>query len=165
MVLCQMENFGFIEWNDARIAALAASGDAAGAQECRWQMFQRTLEERYLRAYLRELPDFEDVEAEGEALDWAETAEDVHRVLALLANWPALDRASRLVINRISEMDGNAYYILSPVADLLQAKYPLASVLLRRSLIEATLNGAKSTRYKHAAAASAGNRDARSTNQ
>jgi len=61
-----------------------------------------------------------DVEVEREALDWAETAEDVHRVLALLANWPALDRASRLVINRISEMNGNAYYILSPVAELLQ---------------------------------------------
>ena len=47
-------------------------------------------------------------------------------------------------------MDGNAYYILSPVAEHLQAKFPLASALLRRSLIEATLNGAKSTRYKHA---------------
>jgi hypothetical protein len=143
-------NFGFNEWNDARIVALAASGDGAGAQDRRWQMFQRTLDDRYLRDYLKDLPDFEDVEAEREALDWAEKAEDVHRVLALFANWPALDRASRLVINRISEMDGNAYYILSPVAEHLQAKFPLASALLRRSLIEATLNGAKSTRYKHA---------------
>ncbi len=143
-------NFGFMEWNDARIAALAANGDGAGAQDRRWQMFQRTLDDRYLRDYLKDLPDFEDVEAEQEALDWAEKAEDVHRVLALFAYWPALDRASRLVISRISEMDGNAYYILSPVAEHLQAKFPLASALLRRSLIEATLNGAKSTRYKHA---------------
>jgi hypothetical protein len=142
--------FGFIEWNDARIAALAASGDEAGAQNRRWQMFQRTLDDRYLREYLRELPDFEDVDAEQKALAWAETAEDVHRALALLTYWPAHDRASRLVLSRISEMDGNAYYILSPVAESLQAKYPLAAVLLRRSLIEATLNGAKSTRYKHA---------------
>ena len=36
-------NFGFIEWNDARIAALAASGNGADAQDRRWQMFQRTL--------------------------------------------------------------------------------------------------------------------------
>ena len=144
-------HFGFIEWNDARIAALAAAGDGAGAQDLRWQMFQRTLDDRFLRDYLKDLPDFEDIEAEQEALDWAEKAEDVHRVLALFANWPALDRASRFVINRISEMDGNAYYVLSQVADLLQAKFPLSSVLLRRSLIEATPNGAKSPRYKHAA--------------
>lgn len=96
------------------------------------------------------MPDFEDVEAEQKALDWAEKTEDVHRVLTLLANWPALDHDARLVINRISEMDGNAYYLLSPVAEQLQAKFPLASAVLRRLLIEATLNGAKSTRYKHA---------------
>lgn len=32
--------FGFTEWSDARIAALAASGDGASAQDLRWQMFQ-----------------------------------------------------------------------------------------------------------------------------
>ncbi|MGH1481461.1 MAG: DUF6880 family protein [Geminicoccales bacterium] len=52
------------------------------------------MERRYLRAYLKGLPNFEDVEAEREALDWAENAEDVLWILALFANWPALDRAS-----------------------------------------------------------------------
>lgn len=143
-------DFGLIEWNDAKIVALLAIGNTPAAQERRWQMFQRTLDDRYLRDYLKVLPDFDDVEAEDRALTWVENAGDIHRALAFLTYWPALDRASRLVLNRFSEMDGNAYYILSPVAENLEGKYPLSAVLLRRALIEATLNGAKSKRYKHA---------------
>jgi hypothetical protein len=144
-------DFGLIEWNDAQIAALLATENEGAAQERRWQMFQRTLDDRYLRDYLKVLPDFDDVEAENRALTWVETSEDVHHALAFLTYWPALDRASRLVLNRISEIDGNAYYILSPVAESLEGKYPLSAVLLRRALIEDTLNGAKSKRYKHGA--------------
>ena len=34
---------------------------------------------------------------------------------------------------------------------LIEGKYPMAATLLRRAMVEDTLNGAKSTQYKHAA--------------
>ena len=46
---------------------------------------------------------------------------------------------------------GNLYYLLDPTARLIEGKHALAATLLRRAMIEDTLDGAKSTRYKHAA--------------
>jgi len=143
--------FGRREWSDARIATFAALDRHDEAQSLRWNMFQSTLDPQYIRSYLGELPDFDDVEAEIKALDWLETHEKVDRALAFLIEWPAPDRAARLVETRYSDLDGNAYYVLSPAADALSGKFPLAATLLRRALVETTLNGAKSTRYKHAA--------------
>ena len=40
--------------------------------------------------------------------------------------------------------------LLSPAAEALEGKYPLAAVLMRRALVDHTLSQAKSTRYKHA---------------
>src|ERR1700739_3280331 len=61
---------------------------------------------------------------------------------------PAL---AQLALTRASEIDGNFYYLLDPMARLIEGKHPLAATLLRRAMIEDTLNGAKSSRYKHAA--------------
>jgi hypothetical protein len=55
------------------------------------------------------------------------------------------------VIERAPEIDGNLYFLLDPAAQLIEGKHPMAATLLRRAMIEDTLNGAKSTRYKHAA--------------
>ena len=50
-----------------------------------------------------------------------------------------------------AEIDGNLYYLLDPAARQIEGKHPLAATLLRRAMIEDTLDGTKSTRYKHAA--------------
>jgi hypothetical protein len=42
-------------------------------------------------------------------------------------------------------------YTIKPSNRSDGAKHPLAATLLRRAMIEDTLNGAKSSRYKHAA--------------
>ena len=55
------------------------------------------------------------------------------------------------MLTRASEIDGNFYFLLDPIARLIEGKHPLAATLLRRAMIEDTLNGAKSSRYKHAA--------------
>ncbi len=52
---------------DLRIAALDALGRKAEAQDLRWTTFQRFLSAEHLRAHLRGLPDFDDVEAEERA--------------------------------------------------------------------------------------------------
>jgi Family of unknown function (DUF6880) len=41
--------------------------------------------------------------------------------------------------------------LLDPAAGALEGKHPLAVVLLRRALIEVTLQKGRATRYKHAA--------------
>jgi hypothetical protein len=55
------------------------------------------------------------------------------------------------VLERRAEIDGNAYHLLDPAARLLEGKHPLAATILRRGMIDDTLDGAKSTRYGHVA--------------
>jgi hypothetical protein len=74
----------------------------------------------------------------------------VHAALAFLINWPALDRAARVVDARIEEIDGDFHELLDPAASTLEGKHPLAAVLLRRRPIDFTLQKARSTRYRHA---------------
>ena len=61
-------HFGQAEWTDARIAALDAVQRTDEAQALRMAIFQAQLSSVHLRAYLDRLPDFEDVEAEDQAL-------------------------------------------------------------------------------------------------
>ena len=71
--------------------------------------------------------------------------------LNFFLEWPDQAHAAQLVLARRPEIDGNLYFLLDPAAQLIEGKYPMAATLLRRAMIEHTLNGAKSTRYKHAA--------------
>lgn len=121
------------------------------AQALRLAFFQAHLSPSHLRAYLRRLPDFEDFEAEQRALDYVVGHANVHAALGFLVEWPAHERAARLVLSRIKEIDGDRYELLDPAAGAIEGKYPLAAVLLRRSLIEVTLRKGRATRYKHAA--------------
>jgi len=52
------------EWEDARIDVLEALGRGDDAQIARWGCFERSLSSTHLRAYLKRLSDFTDVEAE-----------------------------------------------------------------------------------------------------
>jgi hypothetical protein len=65
--------------------------------------------------------------------------------------WPAPARAAKIIEARADELDGNSYYTMTEAADALEAEYPLAATLMRRSMIEDTLNGAKHKRYRYAA--------------
>ena len=48
-------------------------------------------------------------------------------------------------------LNGDHYEILSPAADSLAAKYPLAATLLLRAMIDFSLKAGRATRYRHAA--------------
>jgi len=140
-----------LEWDDARIKVLVALDRKAEAQDMRWSCFERVLSTDHLRDYLRQLPDFDDVEAEGKALAFAQRFKNPHRALYFLVDWPALDNAAKLVATRTKEIDGNWYEVLSPAAQALAGKYPLAATLLFRAMIDFTLMNARTSRYKHAA--------------
>jgi hypothetical protein len=138
-------------WEEAYIEALDATGQQEPAQRLRWAAFEERLSSTHLRAYLKRLPDFEDVEAEDRAMQYALGFSSFPVALNFFREWPDQARAAQLVMARAPEIDGNLYYLLDPAAQLIEGKYPIAATLLRRAMVEDTLDGAKSTRYKHAA--------------
>jgi hypothetical protein len=139
------------EWEDARIDALDALNRSKDAQAARWSCFEHFLSERHLREHLKRLPDFDDVEAETRALDYIENFKSLPHALSFLATWPALDRAAKLVEGRAGELNGDHYEVLTPVAEALAGKHPLAATLALRAMIEFSLDQSRSSRYKHAA--------------
>lgn len=139
------------EWENARIDVLDALGRGDEAQAVRWSCFVRSLSASHLRAYLKRLPDFDDVEAEERALDHAQGYKSLLQALSFLVSWPALDRAANLVIRRAGELDGDHYEILTPAADALAGKHPIAATLVLRAMIDFSLTQSRSSRYRHAA--------------
>jgi hypothetical protein len=138
-------------WEEAYVEALDATGQPEQAQRLRWAAFEERLSSTQLRAYLKRLPDFEDVEAEERAMQHALGFRSFSAALHFFHDWPDQAHAAQLVLTRAPEIDGNLYFLLDPAAQLIEGKHPLAATLLRRAMIEDTLEGAKSTRYKHAA--------------
>jgi hypothetical protein len=139
------------EWEQVRLDVLQALGRDDEAQAFRWECFERTLSRAHLRDYLKQFPDFEDVEAERRAMSYALKHPSVHQALAFFVSWPALDKAATLITQRLAELNGDHYEILSPAADALAAKYPLAATLVLRAMIDFTLKQARASRYRHAA--------------
>lgn len=140
-----------IEWQLARVETLESLGRAEEAQAYRWKCFEQSLTDVHLRAFLKRLPDFDDLEAEEKAFTYAQAFPDVHRALAFFLLWPAPPEAAKLVVGRKAELDGDLYELMTPAADVLAEKYPLAATLVLRSMIDFTLESARSSRYKHAA--------------
>ncbi len=139
------------DWQDARLAALEALNRPEEAQAFRWQSFSRALAIPPLRAYLKRLPDFDDVEAEERAMAHALAYPNTTLALWFLTQWPALSHAATLVQTRGEELDGDHYEILAPAAEALADRYPLSAVLVLRCLIDFTLAKGRASRYAHAA--------------
>lgn len=116
-----------------------------------WDTFIQTLSARCLRKYLKLLPDFDDFEAEEKALDHAEAFSHLGAALSFLVDWPSHERAARVVLARAGELNGDSYHTLTTAAAALEARYPLAATLMRRAMVEDTLDGGKSKRYRYAA--------------
>ncbi|MBX4948745.1 hypothetical protein HJA95_03860 [Rhizobium binae] len=139
------------EWQRARTEALDALGRGEEAQAYRWQCFEQSLNGEHLRAFLRKLADFDDIEAEEKAFAFAHGYPDVHRALAFFLVWPAAAEAAKLISGRQAELDGDLYELMTPAAEMLQEKYPLAATMLLRSMIGFALDNGRSSRYRHAA--------------
>jgi hypothetical protein len=139
------------EWEDARMAALEALNRKEEAQTMRYACFEQHLSAEHLRAYLKRLPDFDDMDAEERALDHVAQDRRPLHALFFLVQWPAHERAAKLVLAKTKDMDGDRYEVLTPAAEAMAAKHPLAASLLLRAMIDFSLEAARSSRYKHAA--------------
>jgi hypothetical protein len=140
-----------VEWQLARVKALEALERSDEAQAYRWTCFEQSLNDQHLRDFLRRLPDFDDMEAEERAYSYAQAFPDANRALAFFLRWPSLEEAAKLVMARQVELDGDLYELMASAAEILQEKHPLAATILLRSMIDFTLDRARSSRYKHAA--------------
>ena len=140
-----------MDWQDARIDVLEAMGRKDDAQAFRWACFERDLGADYLHAYLRKLPDFDDIEAEERAIAIAMADPDLLAALQFFLDWKSPDRAAELVIERHKEIDGNHFEYLTPAADALVSSHPLAATLILRAMIDFALSHGRSKRYRHAA--------------
>ena len=54
-------------------------------------------------------------------------------------------------MERATELDGDHYEILTPAADALAGKHPLAATLVLRAMTDFSLAQSRSSRYRHAA--------------
>ncbi len=139
------------DWQRVRIDVLDALGRSSEAQDERWLVFERGLNADYLKAYIKRLPDFDDIESEERALSLASQYPSFHQALSFLIDWPAHDRAAALILARCNEIDGDHYWLLTPVADAIEQRHPLAATLVLRAMIDLSLDAAKAKRYGHAA--------------
>lgn len=144
------EDRKLFEWEAAFIAALEALGRTDEAQTLRWMSFERTLNVSHLRAYLKRMPDFDDMEAEEHALSHAAAYPDAHQALGFFLDWPHLRNAAELVLTRLAELDGSDHELLTRAAENLSDRHPLAAVILLRSMIDFVLEKKRSVRYRHA---------------
>lgn len=127
---------GLYLWERAFADLAEASGDLDLAQAVRWRAFELRLEPTALRAYLKPLGDFDDVVAEDRAMEAARAHPDAALALRFLVEWPALNDAARLVLDRHRQIEAGDAELILAAAQALDARHPLSAVLLRRLLIE-----------------------------
>jgi hypothetical protein len=139
------------EWQDTRLAVLEALDRKDEAQAFRWSCFESTLESEYLRDFLKRLPDFDDIDAEDRAMDYAAARPRVTSALGFFLDWPSPERAARLLVDRHAEINGDHYEFLVPAAEAISELHPLAATLALRATIGFTLSMARSKRYRYAA--------------
>ncbi len=156
---------------EMRISALVRLGRKEEAQAVRLDRFRQVLDAELLRDYLKQLPDFEDFEAERAAIAHVETFPRVIRALRFLVNWPELEAAARLVARRGKEIDAafesglgsagidrggrlsyrEAYDLLNEAGDALSDRYPDAAVRLYRRVVDSVMQRGQTKFYGLAA--------------
>ena len=123
---------GAEEWCDARLDALEALGSSDDAQAQRWEFALMELSARHLRYYPKRLPAFEEMPAEEKALDLVADHDDLEEALWFLLHWPEPHRAARLVLAAPKPLNGDRYFLLAPLAELLEQRHPLAATVCLR---------------------------------
>jgi hypothetical protein len=124
-------------WEAVWIDYLEAAGRPAEAQAARWGAFERTLSAAHARAYVKRLPDFEDVEAEEKLFDTAAAYPDATAALTLLVTWPALREAAALILARGDQISIDPENAQAWAAKLASRHPAAAERLLRRASAEA----------------------------
>ena len=130
---------------------LEALNDRSAAQALRWQCFETWLSANILRDYLKNLPDFDDIEAETRALQLGLSHPVPETALQFHLDWPRLDLAAQVVIQHHAHWGGYSWYNLTKVAAILEHEHPAAATILYRALLDHILNRAQTKAYGNGA--------------
>ena len=134
---------------EARI--LEALDDKPAAQALRWQCFENRLSADILREYLKMLPDFDDIDAETQALKLGLAHPVPETALRFYLDWPRLDLAAQVILQHYSNWDGSHWHSLPKTAGTLEHEHPAAATILYRALLDDILKSARSKAYGHGA--------------
>ena len=138
-------------WRLANTALIAELGDETALRAELLILFKQSLTLEDLKAYVARFPDFDDEEAQDEALDWVEAKGSHYKACLLLIELGEKARAARVVVNRLDEVKGIMRRNYLRIADDLQDKHPLAAALLMRKFIEITVGLSNTYDYQEAA--------------
>lgn len=130
---------------------LEALNDKTAAQALRWQCFESRLSADILRDYLKNLPDFDDIEAETRALQYGLSHQVPELALRFYLDWPRLDLAAQVILQHHSHWDGGLWHSLPKTAETLEHEHPAAATILYRALLDDILKAARSKAYGHGA--------------
>ncbi|MEY8880863.1 DUF6880 family protein [Donghicola sp. XS_ASV15] len=136
--------------DEAYFACLDALGRKDDLQEALWQRFETHLCPDALQRHLKLLPDFDDIEAADRARAHVLAYRPIAPALLYSQRAQDMTLAAQLVMERHTEIDGEAYELLSPLAEGLEAHHPLAAVVIWRSMIDFALRKGRSARFGHA---------------
>jgi hypothetical protein len=104
-----------------------------------------------LRERIAQLPDFAEFDVLDKAFAHAMGCKQKYSALAFFLDWPRLDLAARLVVDRRAEWEGRHYAPLVAAAETLEPNHPAAATILYRTLLDDILDRARSPAYGHAA--------------
>lgn len=140
---------GRLDRTSLETKVLDALGDKTTAQALRWSTFADTLDPEMARDYMAGLGEFEEFDALDRIFAHVEAATNIHRALTFLAAWPRLDKAAALVVRHRTRWNGDAYDVLGPIAEDLEAEHPAAAALLYRRLLDTILKLSRANAYGH----------------
>jgi hypothetical protein len=121
------------------------------AQAIRWQEFLKTLDASILRRYIAKLDDFAEFDELDKAFAAVLQSQEIYPALDFLVEWPRLDLAAEHTLKHTKKWDGREYEYLTPAADALASKDPVAATILYRALLNAILIPSNGEAYPHAA--------------
>jgi hypothetical protein len=104
-----------------------------------------------LHDHVAHLPDFAEFDALDKAFAHANGFEQKYRALAFFLEWPRLDLAAKLVVDRRAEWEGRYYAPLLAAAEAVEPDHPAAATILYRALLDDILDRARSPACGHAA--------------
>lgn len=130
---------------------LVALGRKDEASEILWQEFADYPSMFRFEPILELTPDEDKVEAYQRATALAESHHSPEQAAHFFVQIDELDRAARIVQQRLAEMSGTSYTTLPDVAKALAQNHPLQAWNLYRILLLDVLKRARSKAYHHAA--------------
>ncbi|WP_417247249.1 DUF6880 family protein [Celeribacter sp.] len=130
---------------------LEALGDKSAAQALRWQCFESRLSADILHDYLKNLPDFYDIEPETSALQYGLSHQVPELALRFYLDWPRLDLAAQVILQHHAHWGGGLWHSLPKTAETLEHEHPAAATILYRALLDDILKAARTKAYGHGA--------------